>query len=108
MLSSHASRGARPATSARETARSPADARTTGRGSISALDELMTWPPDAQLACPMCGGTTEGLLDRGGFSSNGGGLVVRTEALPCGCDVSDQAQTLQAAAIAAGYLDLEE
>jgi hypothetical protein len=29
------------------------------------------------------------------------------QALPCGCDVSDQAQTLQAAA-AAGYLDLDE
>jgi hypothetical protein len=75
---------------------------------VSALDELMQWPADAQLACPMCGGTTVGLLDRGAFSSSGGGLVVRTEALPCGCDVSDQAQKLQAAAFAAGYLDLDQ
>jgi hypothetical protein len=71
------------------------------RGPVSALDELMTWPPDAQLACPMCGSTTEGLLDRGSLSS-GGGVVVRTEALPCGCDVSDQVQHLQAAALEAG------
>jgi hypothetical protein len=51
----------------------------------------------------MCGCTTEGLFDRGSLSC-GGGVVVRTEALPCGCDVSDQAQQLQAAAVQAGYL----
>jgi hypothetical protein len=89
---------ARPASAAAApTAPSPARPR------LSALDELMTWPPDAQLPCPACGGTTEGLLDRGSIDAHGG-TIIRTEALPCGCDVSDQAQPLQAAAVAAGYL----
>lgn len=70
---------------------------------ISKYDDIMTWPADAQLPCPMCGRTTEGLLERGSLSARGG-ILVRTEALPCGCDVTAQAQPLQAAAVRAGYL----
>jgi len=105
MPSSHASQPAAPPRPARRTPRPiPAAAPPTAPGPISALDELMRWPADAQLPCPTCGCTTEGLLDRGSLSSSGG-IVTRTEALPCGCDVSDQAQPLQAAAVQAGYLD---
>jgi hypothetical protein len=83
----------------------PTSARTEAAlRRISALDEVMTWPADAQLPCPTCGRTTEGLLERGSLSGRGG-IVVRTEALPCGCDVTDQAQPLQSAAVRAGYLE---
>jgi hypothetical protein len=73
---------------------------------ISKYDDIMTWPADAQLPCPMCGCTTEGLLERGSLSARGG-ILVRTEALPCGCDVTAQAQPLQAAAVHAGYLTMD-
>ena len=100
MPSSHTSPLTSPAP-----APAPAPARTEATlKRISALDEVMTWPADAQLPCPTCGRTTEGLLERGSLSARGG-IVTRTEALPCGCDVTDQAQPLQAAAVRAGYLD---
>ena len=85
----------------------PAAALPPEADPIGVNDELMPWPADAQLPCPMCGCTTQGLLDRGAFSRSGEIVVRRTEALPCGCDVTDQAQPLQAAAVRAGYLTLD-
>jgi hypothetical protein len=41
-------------------------------------------------------------MDRGHYLQ--GGLRIRTIAEPCGCEVSDHARTLQAAAVAAGAI----
>ena len=52
--------------------------------------------------CPVCAGETIGLMDRGQHRQ--GGLRLRTVAEPCGCDVSDHVQALQAAAVQAGAI----
>jgi hypothetical protein len=41
-------------------------------------------------------------MDRGRYQRNG--LRLRTIAEPCGCDVSDHVQALQAAAVQAGAI----
>jgi len=65
-------------------------------------DIWLQWPDAYRPGCPVCSRPTIGLLDRGHYLQ--GGLRIRTIAEPCGCDVSDHAAALQAAAMEAGAI----
>jgi hypothetical protein len=65
-------------------------------------DVWLEWPDTYRPSCPVCAGETIGLMDRGLYRQ--GGLRLRTIAEPCGCDVSEYAQVLQAAAVQAGAI----
>jgi hypothetical protein len=68
----------------------------------SSQDIWLQWPDTYRPACPLCATATIGLMDRGHYLQ--GGLRLRTIAEPCGCDVSEHAQAIQAAAVQAGAI----
>jgi hypothetical protein len=69
---------------------------------LSSQDVWLQWPETYRPECPACGLPTIGLVDRGRYIQRT--LHLRTVAEPCGCDVSAQAQAIQAAAVRAGAI----
>jgi hypothetical protein len=78
----------------------PRSTRRPGRHDI-----WLEWPATYRPPCPVCAQPTIGLMDHGHYVGRPSPtLRIQTTAEPCGCDVTDQAQALQIAAVRAGAI----